>query len=196
MTHGRGWVIEYQRRIEDNYLCHCANPMLYCIGCRYHDWQYVAHQLPATAKASRQYYLAQDTIPGISPCFCHSHGGGHPGIYGCLCCTLQMNFTNWFKCYALTIMIVELGVQIVGPTVERLWTLVSVAFEETAHHVADSDRGRLWCPIKKMMNKAQAVRKTQLKGTAANLGSLLHGGAPTLAIPTVPWRHTRTHVCA
>ena len=156
--------------------------MLHGIDCRYHDWQCVSHQLPATAKVYRQYYLGQDAIPRISLCFCPSHVEGH---------LLQMKFTTWFKWYALAIMITELGVQTVGPTVERALTLVSIAFEENARHVADSDRGRLWCPIKKMMNKAQAIRKKQLKDTAANLGSLLSGGAPALALPTVPWPITQ-----
>ena len=67
----------------------------------------------------------------------------------------------WVQWHALAVMIAELCVQTEGPLVERAWAVVNTMFEETAQHVADSNKGRLWRPIKKLMNKARAVRNTQ-----------------------------------
>ena len=71
----------------------------------------------------------------------------------------------WVQWHALAVMIAELCVQTEGPTVERAWGLVGTAFEEASWHVADSAKGRLWRPIKKLMNRAQDVRMKHLERT-------------------------------
>lgn len=83
--------------------------------------------------------------------------------------------TIWVSWHALAVMIAELCVQTEGPLVERAWSLVNVVFEETARHIADSDHGRLWRPIKKLMNKAQAVRKRHLGVSTSISAPLPHG---------------------
>lgn len=93
--------------------------------------------------------------------------------------------TIWVQWHALAVTIAELCVQIEGSTVERAWKVVNPVFEETAAHIADSDKGRLWRPIKKLMNRAQAVRKQHLEEEAARKGSLSTEGA--LLPMTVPW---------
>lgn len=85
--------------------------------------------------------------------------------------------TTWVQWHALAIMIAELCVETEGPTVERAWTIVDDVFEETARHIADSDKGRLWRPIKKLMNRAQAVRKKHLEDVVAASRPLLAKGA-------------------
>ena len=97
----------------------------------------------------------------------------------------------WVQWYALAVMIAELCVQTEGPTVERAWSIVNPVFEETAQHVADSDKGRLWRPIKKLMNRAQEVRRKHLADAAAAVRSRSIEAAPTAAEQVVPWLITQ-----
>jgi hypothetical protein len=98
----------------------------------------------------------------------------------------------WVQWHALAVMIAELCVQTEGPTVERAWAIVDAAFDETAQHIADSDKGRLWRPIKKLMNKAQAVRRKHLEDATPSLSSLPHQGVPKSSDqPTTPLPTTR-----
>jgi hypothetical protein len=94
--------------------------------------------------------------------------------------------TIWVQWHALAVMVAELCVQTDGPSVERAWSILNVVFEETARHVADSDKGRLWRPIKKLMKKAQAVRKKYLEDATSNSVSLPIEGALRLDNRLVP----------
>ncbi|KAH8594207.1 hypothetical protein B0O99DRAFT_625326 [Bisporella sp. PMI_857] len=89
--------------------------------------------------------------------------------------------TSWVAWHALAVMIAELCVQTEGPLVERAWSVVNIVFEETARHIADSDKGRLWRPIKKLMNKAQTVRKKHLEDAASTSDSFPAEGGLRLA---------------
>ena len=94
--------------------------------------------------------------------------------------------TIWVQWHALAVMIAELCVQTEGPTVERAWSFLDIAYEETARHVADSERGWLWRPIKKLMNKAQEVRRKHLEDASTTLACMPDVGAvrpANLAIP-------------
>ena len=94
--------------------------------------------------------------------------------------------------HALAVMIAELCVQTQGPTVERAWPIVDAAFDETARHIADSDKGRLWRPIKKLMNKAHAVRERCLEDAGPSLSSLPPQGVPKFSDqPPTPLPTTR-----
>lgn len=67
--------------------------------------------------------------------------------------------------HALAATLAELCVQDNGPLVERAWKIIDVVYEGWAEHIADSRRGMLWRPIKKLMSKAQAKRaESSLKG--------------------------------
>ena len=99
--------------------------------------------------------------------------------------------TIWVQWHALAVMVAELCVQTEGPSVERAWNVLDVVFDETARHVADSDKGRLWRPIKKLMKKAQSVRTKYLEDTASNLVSLPMNGALGLANRLVPLSSTQ-----
>ena len=87
------------------------------------------------------------------------------------CKSFRWIVTIWVQWHALAVLITELCLQTKGPLVERAWTAVNTVFEETARHVADSNKGRLWRPIKKLMNKAQLVRKKHLEDTASTSAS-------------------------
>ena len=67
-------------------------------------------------------------------------------------------FNTRVQWHALAATLAELCVQDKGPLVERAWKVVEVVFEDWADHIADSRKGMLWRPIKKLMSKAQAKR--------------------------------------
>lgn len=67
-------------------------------------------------------------------------------------------FNTRVQWHALAATLAELCVQDKGPLVERAWKVVDAVFEDWAEHIADSRRGMLWRPIKKLMSKAQAKR--------------------------------------
>lgn len=73
---------------------------------------------------------------------------------------------GWVQWHPLAVLLAELCVQTTGPLVERAWLIVPRAFAEFAQLIADSERGRLWLPVKKLMNKAQTVREQHLAGAA------------------------------
>jgi hypothetical protein len=187
----RDWVISCQRRIEDKYLRHCK----------------------ITIPAQRYTILVADIMIAIMWLFTYRplqrHPDSptsvkipHPGILllsvEVMEKTIQVSMdtsfaqfrwisNTWVQWHALAVMIAELCVQTEGPVIERAWSIVNTVFEETARHVADSDKGRLWRPIKKLMNKAQVVRKKHLEDAAANSDSGLAREAPNPANQTVLW---------
>ena len=67
-------------------------------------------------------------------------------------------FNTRVQWHALAATLAELCVQDKGPLVERAWRVVDAVFEHWAEHVADSKRGMLWRPIKKLMSKASSKR--------------------------------------
>ncbi|KAI9844386.1 MAG: hypothetical protein M1837_005587 [Sclerophora amabilis] len=75
--------------------------------------------------------------------------------------------STWVMWHAMAVMLAELCIQTEGTTVERAWAVVDSVFEEMAQHVADSEKGRLWRPIRKLMNRASKVRKRRLGETTA-----------------------------
>lgn len=83
--------------------------------------------------------------------------------------------TIWVQWHALAVMTAELCVQTEGPMVQRAWAIQSIVYEEMARQVADSNKGRLWRPIKKMMNKALEVRQNYLNSVGTMIPDpLLH----------------------
>ena len=68
-------------------------------------------------------------------------------------------YVQW---HALSVAAAELCVNTEGPIVEKAWTIIEPAFAQAARHVADSDTGMLWRPIKKLMTRAREVRQRHL----------------------------------
>ena len=71
---------------------------------------------------------------------------------------------RWFgKTYVqwnvLAVALAELCTQTKGPVVERAWSIVDTVFDDWAARIADSSKGMLWRPIKKLMGKAQEIRR-------------------------------------
>ena len=82
---------------------------------------------------------------------------------------LSQTYVAW---HALAVAIAELCVKTEGPMVERAWSIVEPMFKRTEQHIADSNKGMLWRPIKKLMNRAQALRRKQFNSPAQMPGSL------------------------
>lgn len=191
----RGWVIASQRRVEDKYLRHCnmAVPVQ-----RY--TLLVAHIIIATMWlfTYRPLQRHPDTPTSVKI--------PHPGILHLSVEVMEKSIqvsmdsstgpfiwisTIWVQWHALAVMIAELCVQTEGPTVERAWAVLDSVFEETAQHVADSNKGRLWRPIKKLMNKAQAVRQQHLEEIAGSPNSIPNGEALESFSQKVSWPNTQ-----
>ena len=188
----RGWVVEGQRRIEEKYLRHCntavpfqrftmlvADIMIAIL------WLVIYRPLqrhpagPTSVKVppGRILHLSVEVMEKSLQVSIDT-------------CARPFRWISiiWVQWHALAVMIAELCVQTEGPTVERAWSIVNTVFEETALHVADSNKGRLWRPIKKMMNKAQAVRRKHLEDLAAiPQAPLPTETAPKSAIPVASW---------
>ena len=78
---------------------------------------------------------------------------------------LSQTYVQW---HALAVTIAELCVKTEGPTVERAWAVLMPVFKEVSQNVADSSEGMLWRPIKKLMNRAQALRQEYLDSRSAS----------------------------
>ena len=77
---------------------------------------------------------------------------------------LSQTYVQW---HALAVTFAELCVKTEGPIVERAWAIVMPVFREASKHVADSNEGMLWRPIKKLMNRAQGLRQEYLQSRSA-----------------------------
>ena len=67
-------------------------------------------------------------------------------------------FKTYVQWHSLAAALAELCVQDSGPLAERAWRIIDVVFDDWSARIADSSKGMLWRPIKKLMNKAQAKR--------------------------------------
>ncbi len=77
---------------------------------------------------------------------------------------LSQTYVQW---HALAVTIAELCVKTEGPMVERAWAILIPVFQDASQHIADSEEGMLWRPIKKLMNKAQRLRQQHLDSGSA-----------------------------
>ena len=72
---------------------------------------------------------------------------------------LSHTYVQW---HALAVTVAELCVRTEGSLVERAWAVLIPVFRQASQHVADSDGGMIWRPIKKLMSKARGLRKEHL----------------------------------
>ena len=73
---------------------------------------------------------------------------------------IAQTYVQW---HALAVTIAQLCAETEGPTVERAWAIILPVFNDASNYIADSNMGMLWRPIKKMMNRAQELRKQYLE---------------------------------
>ncbi|KAF3762271.1 hypothetical protein M406DRAFT_280316, partial [Cryphonectria parasitica EP155] len=67
----------------------------------------------------------------------------------------QDGYVQW---HAIAVALAELCVQTAGPLVDRSWITVEKALAVWSEKVADSKRGALWRPIRKLLRKAREKR--------------------------------------
>lgn len=71
--------------------------------------------------------------------------------------------TTYVQWHPLAVALAELCAQTRGPLVERAWKIVDIVYPKWALVVADSKRGALWRPIRKLYKKSKAVRAAAVK---------------------------------
>ncbi|KAI9672466.1 MAG: hypothetical protein M1817_003232 [Caeruleum heppii] len=191
----RNWVIACRRRMEDRFLRHCDMTIPVQRYTRLVADIMTARMLFCVYRPLQRHSDSPNTV--IIP---------YPGILHLTVEVMEKAIqipldpsarpfrwfsSIWVQWHALAVMIAELCVQTEGPTVERAWALAEVVYEESGRHVADSEKGRLWRPIKKLMNQARAVRKTHLKNAGSRRASLPTDEAQQPATRTVPQSGSR-----
>lgn len=77
--------------------------------------------------------------------------------------------TTFVQWHALAVGLAELCTQTRGEVVERVWRIIDSVFQRWSLRIADSERGMLWRPIRKLYKKAKAARSMAVGG--ASLGS-------------------------
>ena len=161
----RDWVIECQKRIDDKYLRHCCTSILvqrYTIFIG--DIMLAIMWLCTVRPVQKRWDMNSFEVPG-------------PEILRISVEIMEkaIKFSMdesvkpfiwisriWVQWHALAIMLAELCVQVEGPVVERAWSIVNVAYKEVSKLISDSEKGRLFRPIKKLMQKATMVREMHL----------------------------------
>lgn len=74
---------------------------------------------------------------------------------------------RWFmktypQWHPMAVALAELCSQFEGPLVERAWNIIGIVFDMLGSRIADSKRGSLWRPIKKLLATARAARSQHL----------------------------------
>lgn len=76
------------------------------------------------------------------------------------------SFDWWTDTYVqwhpLAVALAELCVQTEGELVDRAWAVVNRSFPKSKGKIADTSRGALWRPIKKLLKKAKAAKAEAL----------------------------------
>ncbi|KAF5003769.1 hypothetical protein FDECE_9699 [Fusarium decemcellulare] len=101
-------------------------------------------------------------------------------------------FAWWTDTYVqwhpLAVALAELCVQTQGELVDRAWVVVERNFPSSRDNIADTSRGSLWRPIKKLLKKARAARaealmkSLNLNDANTSMASLM-GSTDTMAQP-------------
>ena len=164
-------VIKVQRHLEDKYLRHfnLANPFHWATRLVADNitaimWLIVYRPLQQRPDNSRS---SQRPDPGILGLAVEVLERDHqmstdPAASGYR--WLSQTYVQW---HALAVTFAELCVKTEGPMVERAWAIVMPVFRDASQHVADSNEGMLWRPIKKLMNRAQGLRQEYLQSRSA-----------------------------
>ncbi|KAI1338327.1 fungal-specific transcription factor domain-containing protein [Xylariaceae sp. FL0016] len=91
------------------------------------------------------------------------------------------NAHNWWgdsypQWHPLAVTLAELCVQTRGELVDRAWAVVDNVFPEWSEIIADTKRGSLWRPIRKLHKKAKAARQAALRADAIAPGAVWGAG--------------------
>lgn len=161
----RDMVIACRRRIEEKYLRHCTTEQTYHRGTRMiadvitaSMWLQTYRPLQRREESTESFRIP---YPGILHLSLEVLEKAHEINNDPTCDPFRWLSRIYVQWHPLAVMIAELCVQTEGPIVERAWNVVEAMYQETANTVADSDKGMLFRPIKKMYEKAKRVRKNR-----------------------------------
>ncbi|KAJ9636822.1 hypothetical protein H2199_007816 [Coniosporium tulheliwenetii] len=154
-------IKQFSDRLETKYLTHCdvSVPIFWAcatiaqIVCRdiFLHVQYplqLRQYLPRSRATKESILTAAVESLELSDAV-ENHPVGH--IWG----WFAAMYVQW---HALAVALAELCVQTSGPLVDRGWVIVDTLFEKYSERVADSKKGLLWRPIKKLYAKAKSAR--------------------------------------
>jgi hypothetical protein len=87
---------------------------------------------------------------------------------------------TYIQWHPLAVALAELCVQVEGDLVDRAWIIIDKVFPKWRESIADTKRGTLWRPIKKLLRKAKAARaEAQMKALSLTPSTISEGDATT-----------------
>lgn len=100
-------------------------------------------------------------------------------------------FGLWCQWHALAVSLAMLCTGTVSSTANRAWAVVDQVFDRWGERVADTTRGPLWRPIKKLHNKAQQLRRNGASCATGVQSGTTNGAdaqeyARALDLPNIP----------
>lgn len=186
-------VKEYSQRIDSKYLVHCdtAIPIFWVCSIVGRlimlkvwllvQYPYQTHQMATRSEASRDSVLR--TAVSLLELQNMLETNESTAKW-------KWFFATYVQWHPLAVTLAELCVQTSGPLVERAWTIVDVVFDKWSDRVADTKKGTLWRPIKKLLGKARTARSksaTQVEGQAVTVPELQYLPTPDVGhADTVP----------
>ena len=182
----RDLVISTQRRIQDKYLRYCdlAIPFHYATN-RVADiiiatsWLLVYRPLQKHLGYSTS---LQPTHPNILHLSVEVMEKAYQLNADAAAESIHWLSGNYIQWHALAITLAELCVQTEGLMVERAWCVAEAMFVTTGQTVADSNKGMLWSPIRKLARRARAARQQRLQMVSERPATSHFEGS--LSIPT------------
>ena len=184
-------ILECNQYIENRYLVHCdiTNPIAFMastvarvIMSRIWLSLYLPfpHEVRPTQQGMTRERLLQTAVEVLEYGYLLEH---EPAL-----AQWRWASSTWVPWHPLAVTLAALCIQNQGPLVERAWKIVDLVYENWAVRVADSARGMLWRPIKKLMGKAQANRRSgdQMRGLPMLTGVNGYVNSGTTSAQTVP----------
>lgn len=164
-------VVQFQRRMEQQYLCRLnLNHPFHWFTRMVIDiiiatlWLLVYRSLQRRPKNIHPSQLADPGILGLAVDVLERAHQLITDPAGSQFKWISQTYVQW---HAISVTAAELCVNTHGPMVERAWTIIEPAFAHAARHVADSDTGMLWRPIRKLMKRARKVRQIYLSSRSS-----------------------------
>ncbi len=157
-------ISECNQHIEKTYLVHCdvTNPLAFVAATvarliMSRMWLGLYHPLPEEIRRSPQQRTTRDRILQVAiEVLEYAHLlEREPAL-----AQWRWLFSTWVQWHALAVTLATLCVHNQGPLVARAWRIIDLVYDAWAVRIADSTRGMLWRPIKKLMGKAQANRRS------------------------------------
>ena len=171
-------ITECQQHIENKYLIHCniTNPVAFTATAvarliMSRMWLSLYHPFPQEIRRPPQRAITKDRLLQTAiEVLEYAHLlEREPALS-----QWRWLFSTWVQWHALAVTLAALCVQNQGPLVARAWRIVDLVYEDWAVRIADSAKGMLWRPIKKLMGKAQGNRRsgTQTLGDVPMMGGI------------------------